>query len=373
MFRRSFLVFGHPFLTEIGWEGQVDMGGEKIIFSRAVVEFLKIKKAGTPRTYQDYAYRCGIIQKIARLAKISKKPLDGITVIDLSRAIVFLDQPELYPKLGPTTKNKIIACLRTLFLAYIQMGRISNNPVALLPKRRATPSQARPFTADELNALLNVKPDTPAQYRDRAMIYTLADAGLRANELLNLKITDWKDQTLFIAKGKGGKPRQVSIGNVTRQALEEYILHYRVPGSEYLFVTLKGKSLNIHSLNKRIQAHQRKAGIGHASPHRFRATFATNFAKVSNGNLVQLQALLGHATMEMSRKYVQLAAADEAQLTNTRESQVDRFLQPRVEPEKPVVPEQESLLAQIDLLNLKIQKMTLEVSILKQEYSYQLR
>jgi len=349
------------------------MNDGKLSFSQAIDEFLVIKKAGTIRTYQDYAYRCRIIHQIAKMANISGKRLAEINVIDLSNAVVILDQPESFPNLGPTTRNKIIACMGTIFRAYIQMGRISNNPVIHLPKRRATPRQAKPFTGDELQALLNVEPVSPVQFRDKAMVYVMADAGLRANELLSLKITDWNGQVISISKGKGGKPRQVSIGNVTRQILDEYVRNYRVPGSEYLFVTNCGKSLNIHSLNKRIQAYQKKADIAHASPHRFRATFATNFAKISNGNLFQLQALLGHATLDMSRKYVQLAAADEAQLTNTRESQVDKLIQPVQQPVKVIEPEQSSLQAQIALLNLKLQKMTLEMDIMQKEYSCQPR
>jgi integrase len=257
----------------------------------------------------------------------------------------------------------------TMFRAYIQMGRISNNPAIYLPKRRATPRQAKPFTGEELQALLNVVPASPAQYRDRAMVYVMADAGLRASELLNLKISDWKDQILRISKGKGSKPRQVSVGMVTRQILDEYFRNYRESGSEYLFVTKVGMPLNIHSLNKRIQSYQKKAGIAHASPHRFRATFATNFAKTSNGNLFQLQALLGHATLDMSRKYVQLAAADEAQIANAQQSQVDRVLKPL----KSEIPEQDALQTQIAILNLKLQKMTLEMDIMQKEYSCQLR
>jgi site-specific recombinase XerD len=54
------------------------------------------------------------------------------------------------------------------------------------------------------------------------------------------------------------------------------------------------------------------AGI-HANPHRFRHTFAVMFLK-AHGDAMSLMRLLGHTDLAMTRRYVNLAQSDLAQI-----------------------------------------------------------
>jgi hypothetical protein len=77
---------------------------------------------------------------------------------------------------------------------------------------------------------------------------------------------------------------------------------------------------------KRLEIWAHKAGVANATPHRFRATFATQFVLKEGHDLLKLQALLGHATLDMSRRYVKLAMEEEARLSNSACSVVDQLL-----------------------------------------------
>jgi len=58
-----------------------------------------------------------------------------------------------------------------------------------------------------------------------------------------------------------------------------------------------------------LQAIGNRAGVRNVHPHRFRHTFAISFLR-NGGNGYTLQMILGHTTMEMVRKYLNLAQAD---------------------------------------------------------------
>ena len=55
----------------------------------------------------------------------------------------------------------------------------------------------------------------------------------------------------------------------------------------------------------------RQAHVAPCFPHRFRHTFATNFL-AATGNPLALQALLGHTTLDMVRRYIAASQGDMA-------------------------------------------------------------
>jgi len=77
---------------------------------------------------------------------------------------------------------------------------------------------------------------------------------------------------------------------------------------EHVFVTSSGKRLFAHDLYHRILRIGQKAGI-HANPHRFRHTFAINFLR-NGGDICALQAISGHTSLEMVKRYLAIARAD---------------------------------------------------------------
>ena len=132
----------------------------------------------------------------------------------------------------------------------------------------------------------------------------------------------------MIRNGKGGKRRSVSLGVAAAQVLYEYIDRYRPSGELFLFLTDDGREMKPRHVAKRLEMWAGKAGVKNAAPHCFRATFATQFVLKQGNDLIKLQALLGHSTLDMSRRYVKLAMEEEARLANSARSVVDQLLHP---------------------------------------------
>ena len=78
---------------------------------------------------------------------------------------------------------------------------------------------------------------------------------------------------------------------------------------DYLFASFSGKQLSVHSLRCVIKDYNAERGVSKSSIHLFRHYFAKAFV-LNGGGMVQLQALMGHSTMEMSRHYVNLYGQD---------------------------------------------------------------
>lgn len=65
-----------------------------------------------------------------------------------------------------------------------------------------------------------------------------------------------------------------------------------------------GKRLSPNGLRSALLRIEKRVGI-HITPHAFRRTFATLSLRVGM-NLILLQAMMGHSSLEMTRKYIQM-------------------------------------------------------------------
>jgi integrase/recombinase XerC len=79
--------------------------------------------------------------------------------------------------------------------------------------------------------------NTPADLRDRAFVFLLADSGLRVFEACALRVgdVDLLEQRAVVV-GKGNKQAVVNISNRTAQAIREYLQARQVSKSQPLFI-----------------------------------------------------------------------------------------------------------------------------------------
>jgi site-specific recombinase XerD len=205
--------------------------------------------------------------------------------------------------------------LRTFVRWLSATGALRRNPLNGLdigtPKTLpAVPSE------DELTAVLMACPKTTGEgRRNYAMIPAMADAGLRAGEILNLTIEDWRpqDRSLFIRSGKGGRDRTVFIGLRTARALKAWLAVHPRPFPEvWLFCTRDGRRLTNRGLITVLHRLSAKAGIPshrRLHPHALRHFAATSWLRNGVG-LDETRRLLGHASLATTLRYSSLVSAD---------------------------------------------------------------
>lgn len=152
--------------------------------------------------------------------------------------------------------------------------------------------------------------------RDRAIVLVLLDCGVRASECCALTVSDVDMQTgaVQVRKGKFDKGRTVYLGNVAKDALWRYLAKRKDQRQDDpLFETSRGQAMDRSALRKMLLAAGERAEIVEpVHPHRLRHTFAISYLR-NGGDVFTLQRLLGHATMEMVRRYLALAQVDVAE------------------------------------------------------------
>jgi len=188
------------------------------------------------------------------------------------------------------------------FLAWsTRQDYIKCNPMEgmILPKEH--PEPPRPFTDDEIRRFMAAA-TTPLVY---AVVMILLDTGLRASEFCGLRMgdVDFENGTLRVL-GKGSKRRVVALNEGPRQALLAYL-----QSRAQLDGTIWPEHFDRKHLAYLLDCLGRRAGVPRIHPHLFRHTFACRFLALTN-NPLALQALLGHATLDMTRHYVSLVQGE---------------------------------------------------------------
>jgi integrase/recombinase XerD len=207
-----------------------------------------------------------------------------------------------------------------------------------------------PFSEDEIRALLKMAQTITTQASDRrktfamrapnakrntAIILTLLDTGLRLGELCRLQVGDVDLTTGAVqvspfGSGRKTKARQVYLGKAARRAVWLYLSSRDDLGAGCnadarapVFITDENRAMTENSVSLFLRGLGARAGIAHVHAHRFRHTFAIQFLR-GGGDVFSLQRMLGHSTMEMVRRYLALADADDAE-AHRRASPADRW------------------------------------------------
>lgn len=143
--------------------------------------------------------------------------------------------------------------------------------------------------------------------KHRCILSILYSAGLRRNELINLKITniDSKRMLINIKNGKGGKDRYSLLSRSVLEDLRKYYVEYKP--KKYLFEGANGGTYSSTSINKIVEKAATRAGIRKKmTPHMLRHSFATHLLEAGT-DLRHIQVLLGHNSSKTTEIYTHVA------------------------------------------------------------------
>lgn len=165
------------------------------------------------------------------------------------------------------------------------------------------------LTIEEVDNLLNIKLDTPFDYRNKAMLELMYSSGLRVSELINLELSDIDLNNNYVrCFGKGSKERIVPVGEYSSKYLSIYINEYRDSMkkgyyTEKIFLNNHGKEMTRQGFFKIIKKIAKDKDINkNITPHMLRHSFATHL--LNNGaDLRTIQEMLGHSSISTTQIY----------------------------------------------------------------------
>lgn len=188
----------------------------------------------------------------------------------------------------------------TIFLRrFLEWAGLGKNLVPVVRKPRS--SNVETLSRDEILKLISAARDV----KDLAIVSLLFETGLRASELLSLRVGDINIITgeAIVRSGKYGKERTVFLGPLSKRIVERLIAG-RKPNEKLI-------GLSYNGLYKRIKSLAKRAGIppGKVRPHILRHSFATEALR-SGMSLPALQRILGHTDIKTTQIYLHLVKED---------------------------------------------------------------
>jgi len=279
-----------------------------------VDEFLRF--VAVERGYSHHtvdAYRSDLTQFLGYLkgkGVSSWQDVDRMHILDY---ILYLKEREY----ARSTVARKVAAVRSYFHFLVADGVLRDDPTATVDSPPANKRIPRPLTQQEVARLLTdpaqSSTSTPTALRDQALLELMYATGMRASEVVQLKLDalNLEDGTVRCV-GKGNKERILPLYRRAREALKAYLEHGRAEllrgkDERAVFVNHLGGPLTRQGLWLIVKERAQAAGISRrVSPHMLRHSFATHMLDGGAG-LRELQQLLGHANISSTEIYTKVS------------------------------------------------------------------
>jgi site-specific recombinase XerD len=214
------------------------------------------------------------------------------------------------------------AAVRRFSAWLAQEGELADDPLLGLKQPKVPVKVTRCLTDDECARLIKACSHTTYRggafmdRRDEALLRLMLETGMRAGEVVGLRVADVDLQrsVLLVRKAKGAKQRLVSFGPTTARALDRYLRSRRthtLAHTSALWLGALSRDFSYHGLRCALQKRGDLAGIKDFHPHLLRHTFASRWLG-AGGTEGGLMATAGWSNREMIDRYSAATASERA-------------------------------------------------------------
>jgi integrase/recombinase XerD len=214
-----------------------------------------------------------------------------------------------------TSINHYLRDLRAFLYWCMEDDRAYISPAFKIKLVEGQEEAMKLFSEEELEALLE-KPrrnDSFADWRTWAIVNWVLATGNRAATICEVKLSDinYSRREIVLAHTKNKKAQIVPLSSSLETVIKEYVRVWRREADidGWLFPNVGEEQLTTNALRHAFTRYCTKRGVEKSNIHGLRHNFAKGWVQ-NNGNMFALQKILGHSTLDMTRRYVKLFSED---------------------------------------------------------------
>lgn len=222
--------------------------------------------------------------------------------------------------LSDASINLYLSAVSSFFNSGIERGLMKENPVDGIKRTSVSPYGRATYLSiergEDLKLLGNIDSSTEKGLRDRAMILVMLTTAVRVSAIADAvsdDIMNLNGQWYLVYRNKGGEKQMALLTNPVIKAIRAYMdARGEVKGSEPLFATFKGKSINpkhksglklsATAITNMIARRAKAAGLHHITAHSLRHSAAVQAIKY--GSVGDVQKLLKHKSNRVTLIYI---------------------------------------------------------------------
>jgi integrase/recombinase XerD len=281
-------------------------------YADLVTQFVDRMRQERGLAHRTIATYCDAIRDLlARLGSADLR-LDTLTVAQVDDILIRKVREDGY---APSTVRTYTAGLRAFFRHAEAGGCCRPGLAAAIMSPRVYRYQAIPYGLswkDVKRLLAMTQGDRPNDIRTRAVLVLLALYGLRAGEVVGLRVEDfdWERELLTIRRGKGQRTRTYPLCRLAGDAVLRYLREVRPRSARReVFLTFRAPlgPLTSSGLNHFVSARLRALGVtlSHYGPHVLRHACAAHLLE-QGSSLKEIGDYLGHRDPESTRIYAKV-------------------------------------------------------------------
>jgi integrase/recombinase XerC len=298
------------------------------------------------RDVTGIAARLAVLEGFVEVDTDGRPPADAparVTIADLGRQALVAAFASWAGDHASASVRRAHSAWSSCFDYLVAEGVVDGNPMAAVPKPKTPTTLPRSIrAAGAVSRLLEAaaQPDPhgrdPWPARDLALVATFCVTGIREAEAAGLslgEVSGERGARRMEVRGKGGKVRPIPVDPALDRVLDSYLAERetRFPKHDLdhpstpLFVDAKGRRMTVDQIRYLVEKLYVRAGIRAQVPagalvHALRHTFATE-ALEAGADVVELQELLGHASLDTTRRYLSATAQGLRQVIAAHPSQ----------------------------------------------------
>ena len=239
---------------------------------------------------------------------IVSRSIDRLSDVSNSDIVAYLMELKKQGR-SKSTVNRRLTSIRTFYKYLLREGKVRENPAEDIKSPRIEKKDIEFLSIDEVNRLMTLPDESTKGIRDRAILELMYATGIRASELIDMKLDDLNMRMGFVkCTGEHSKARIIPIGRPARHALEDYVYDARPvllkkSTNERLFVNYAGESMTRQGLWKILKEYGEEAGLKiRLTPQVLRNSFAVHMLQ-NGADIKSIQELMGHEDIAATQAY----------------------------------------------------------------------